>query len=771
MSAEPSSLTTASSLLSIPKDELFSSLACACAVYQERPSEFLRIFGLEILPVQSCSLRVSESSGLTYFYTRFESPNPRFRYVLVVSIRGSACAKDWIDNMKIFALPDSVQGKVHTGFHKRALDFPLAQLIYFLETDATQRIILTGHSQGSAVAELILILLLKSPQFKSEWRDRLSFIGFASPLVGNGSFAESLRPYSDLFHRIINKEDLIPRLLLLASCPQVADALEALIDALIQFLTQDLIPANLLSSFRVIRKFVTTSLVSLILTSYSPNFGRWNFISHDPRSSELKVSNDSDKFFDASQLLEWLPTTSSPEPLQHHTVASYIYSIRTLCKDLPSAGSSTRHVREASLQDFFSADIDCHVSLTKASRRLNVRLFTRNPMLEKWRHTHLEVRFQDKILVATPASLESSSVGSGLNENCQAFHAPDILDTEVEVHLTREGDANRIILKALVQDQETPCPLWILLQSAFFMGLMRTDAESAFIAKTLVEIESCILDMVTQEGGGMHTCARAVAVFRMLGKDAFAQNMYEEIVSSSAPKVYLENQTTWIKNIRSNVESKLSLGQDSAILFSVLTNASDLPSLLGMMDLFQLLHSARQESKQLKATIPPARARPSVIDANFSLLTDKQKLNWEDLKKLNTHTNPLDEAGDPDISFLFTKGIAQLFLLTLTQERSCFLVSRQKSQGFWESLKRLFAIKKQVLAEQSYIQKLFTFYQFFNPGFFEGKTLQEIARVPTLEIENHISQSGVWRKRNASIRSSERSLIGTSFDCFISNGP
>lgn len=110
---------------------------------------------------------------------------------------------DWIDNFKVKQWPRSktgLPGKVHEGFFSQ-LDLIYDDVCNALKTMSGKPIIVTGHSQGGAIASLA------TKRLKSDGFEVSETYTFAAPRCGDAVFAKSI---NTPFHRIEYGHDVVP---------------------------------------------------------------------------------------------------------------------------------------------------------------------------------------------------------------------------------------------------------------------------------------------------------------------------------------------------------------------------------------------------------------------------------------------------------------------------------------------------------------------------------------------------------------------------------
>ncbi|KAI9292198.1 alpha/beta-hydrolase [Neoconidiobolus thromboides FSU 785] len=134
---------------------------------------------------------------------------------VIIAFRGSANLKNWLQNVKILKselLPDNPEVQVHLGFKQcmgalRPNYLPVISNL--LKTYPNYHLIVTGHSLGGAVASLAAADLYFTLKLPSE---RVKLFTYGEPRVGNNEFAKwyDLLPYYS--SRVVNKNDIVPRL-------------------------------------------------------------------------------------------------------------------------------------------------------------------------------------------------------------------------------------------------------------------------------------------------------------------------------------------------------------------------------------------------------------------------------------------------------------------------------------------------------------------------------------------------------------------------------
>ena len=144
---------------------------------------------------------------------------------LYIGFRGSASEIDWKDN-SYFSLTcfEGVDGteKVHEGFKERAANMFMGEvnLISHLPQDLPEKIVLTGHSLGAAISQVVYMQFQQAVMEQrklAELKCKVLNITFATPLVGNlplrNKMMEGHKNLAENAFHFVLEEDIVPSVL------------------------------------------------------------------------------------------------------------------------------------------------------------------------------------------------------------------------------------------------------------------------------------------------------------------------------------------------------------------------------------------------------------------------------------------------------------------------------------------------------------------------------------------------------------------------------
>lgn len=122
---------------------------------------------------------------------------------LYVALRGSSSAQNWIDDfeIKLVDYNGCTDCSVHHGFYKSALAIK-SQVLNSIDKYNPDKIIVTGHSYGAAVAQILALEINKN----------VFVYNFGQPRTGNAEFANHVNQMLPGFWRVTHDRDIVPHL-------------------------------------------------------------------------------------------------------------------------------------------------------------------------------------------------------------------------------------------------------------------------------------------------------------------------------------------------------------------------------------------------------------------------------------------------------------------------------------------------------------------------------------------------------------------------------
>lgn len=193
---------------------------------------YLDLYGAdtEIIPHGYVKQYTSPSLGMDNVFQVYSNGE-----IGVINFRGSTTKKSsWLENLYASMIP--VKGKidvngdkfkykvgkdtasaVHAGYMLavRYLEEEVRIQIKRLNKEGVFNIILTGHSQGGAIAQLMRAHLEEEPFYRVRNKNTFKVYAFANPMVGNKSFSHE---YTEKFCKdgmsyvILNPDDFVPNM-------------------------------------------------------------------------------------------------------------------------------------------------------------------------------------------------------------------------------------------------------------------------------------------------------------------------------------------------------------------------------------------------------------------------------------------------------------------------------------------------------------------------------------------------------------------------------
>jgi len=201
-----------------------------------------------ILPPNYKKIYTSGVFGLDNKFQLYEGNN-----LIVINLRGStADMNSWLENIYSSMIPANgvvkiseqtynysfardTSAAVHAGYAIGILALS-NDMIYHINSFNRQGIfdfIITGHSQGGSLANMLRAYLENLPESTISAKNRFKTYSFAAPMVGNKEFAEEYNTRycaNQTSYNIVNPEDIIPRFPLAYNENYVSENLQKLLD-------------------------------------------------------------------------------------------------------------------------------------------------------------------------------------------------------------------------------------------------------------------------------------------------------------------------------------------------------------------------------------------------------------------------------------------------------------------------------------------------------------------------------------------------------------
>jgi hypothetical protein len=161
---------------------------------------------------------IGYASGFKYYETLYDKSSDLQGYTAVNSntkqiaivFRGSASITNWLEDAKVIQVPyetfPECNCKVHTGFYKSAKN--IYSQVYssvrdILDVYPSYSVLVTGHSYGAAVAQLVAMELLSSKIVSSVYN-------YGQPRIGNPAYAKFVNAKKLDLWRFTHYKDMVP---------------------------------------------------------------------------------------------------------------------------------------------------------------------------------------------------------------------------------------------------------------------------------------------------------------------------------------------------------------------------------------------------------------------------------------------------------------------------------------------------------------------------------------------------------------------------------
>ncbi|WP_028978520.1 lipase family protein [Sporocytophaga myxococcoides] len=193
---------------------------------------FLELYGTDstIIPKGYVKTYTSDVLGMDNIYQIYQKDN-----IAIINLRGSTSKKiSWMENIYSAMIPAKGVIKIQNEKFKyvfaknnnTAVHAGYALGVAFLHEDLLLQIkklnkkgvysfLLTGHSQGGALANMLLAYLENLPQNKLSSRNTFKCYSYAAPMIGNKTFTDEYNERfckTNMSFNIVNPADLVPTL-------------------------------------------------------------------------------------------------------------------------------------------------------------------------------------------------------------------------------------------------------------------------------------------------------------------------------------------------------------------------------------------------------------------------------------------------------------------------------------------------------------------------------------------------------------------------------
>jgi len=161
---------------------------------------------------------IGYATGFKYYETLYDKSTDLQGYTAVNSnskqiaivFRGTSSISNWLDDAEVIQVPyetfPECKCKVHTGFYKSAKN--IYSQVYssvrdILDVYPSYSVLVTGHSYGAAVAQLVAMELLSSKIASSVYN-------YGQPRIGNPAYAKFVNAKKLDLWRFTHHKDMVP---------------------------------------------------------------------------------------------------------------------------------------------------------------------------------------------------------------------------------------------------------------------------------------------------------------------------------------------------------------------------------------------------------------------------------------------------------------------------------------------------------------------------------------------------------------------------------
>ncbi len=221
-----------SSLLLAQHDKEFNREEARDMIALCNSFSFMELYGTDTTIIPKCYIKTytSEALGMDNIFQIYKKDN-----IAVINLRGSTAKKiSWMENIYSAMIPAKGVIKIQDEKFKyifakdnlAAVHAGYALAMAFLEKDLLINIknlneegifdfLITGHSQGGALANMLLAYLNNLPENKLSSKNSFKCYAFAAPMIGNKAFTEEYNERfckTNISFNFVNPADLVPAL-------------------------------------------------------------------------------------------------------------------------------------------------------------------------------------------------------------------------------------------------------------------------------------------------------------------------------------------------------------------------------------------------------------------------------------------------------------------------------------------------------------------------------------------------------------------------------
>jgi hypothetical protein len=432
-----------------------------------------------------------------------------FEDTLFLAVRGSTNSNDWIKNVSAWTTQSSNGGFVHAGWYSRSCHQPVNYILERLKRG--NKVIVTGHSLGGAVAQLVTGSVLEQLAVNQDAsvRKRITCFTFAAPLVFTGELAKNYNElHKERFLHFIDSLDAVPKILswcqdaVASMILQGTDRFRSSIPIMLEFISQiGISPKSLFKTCRQLADWIITNKTTLgVLTdfvSYQP-VGYYYFVDrpgnlHYPATTESLI-----------EILQYKHFRLSPDLLVAHNMTSG-YAQKALAR-LPLSESNFKK----SLADDMKKDVPevskITLNIIPGTNTVSVKIIGKNLHAVKFiKSNHLNDCSLENLIL--PGELVSAELICLKVSKVNSVRSSDKENTRirpVEIKTIFEPDKWSVLDKVFVHSESIhpldECAFQELMLEAFYILIFSANVQRTMentASRTLCRIEK-VFDLIFQ---------------------------------------------------------------------------------------------------------------------------------------------------------------------------------------------------------------------------------------------------------------------------------